>query len=80
MKPFVSRMKVQRIKKGHTLDTLGKAVREPNWKLSLIERGFEPGFELAEKIAQVLDCQVQDIFPVYPPNRFNKEYTEALSK
>ena len=78
MKPLVSRMKVQRIKKGHTLDTLGKAVREPNWKLSLIERGFDPGIELAAKIAEVLECQVEDIFPVYPPSRFAKEYIEAL--
>jgi DNA-binding XRE family transcriptional regulator len=78
MQPFVSRMKIQRTKKGYTLETLGKAVQEPNWKLSLIERGFEPGIDLAEKIAQVLDCQVQDIFPVYPPNRFSKEYIEVL--
>jgi DNA-binding XRE family transcriptional regulator len=73
-------MKVQRVKRGYTLDTLGRAVKEPNWKLSLIERGFDPGIELAAKIADVLDCRVEDIFPVYPPNRFSKEHTEALSK
>ena len=80
MTSLVSRMKVQRVRKGYTLDTLGKAVRESNWKLSLIERGFDPGIELAAKIAHVLECQVDAIFPVYPADRFSKEIIEAVTK
>lgn len=79
-RPYVSRMKIQRVKKNHTLKTLEKAVGEPDWRLSLVEHGLDPGPELAWKIAQALDCAITDIFPVYEPARFAKEYIEALTK
>jgi hypothetical protein len=71
-------MKIQRVRENQTLQTLSKIVGEPDWRLSLVEHGLDPGPELAWKIAQALDCAITDIFPVYEPSRFVKEYIEAL--
>jgi DNA-binding XRE family transcriptional regulator len=74
-------MKLRRIEMGHTLETLGKSVGgEPTWKLSMVENGLDPGNELALKIAEVLECKIEDIFPVWPPDRFAEKYIRALIK
>lgn len=72
-KPYVSRMKIQRTIKGYTLVMLSRSTGAPEWKLSMVENGLDPGNELALKIAEVLECKVEDIFPVYPPSRFAQE-------
>jgi DNA-binding XRE family transcriptional regulator len=73
-------MKIRRTIKGYTHVMLSRATGAPEWKLSMIENGLDPGNELALKIAEVLECKTEDIFPVYPPSRFAEEYIKALTK
>lgn len=60
---MVSPMKIERVKKEITQIDIWMKTGIPQWKLSLIERGLPPKPEEARKIAEVLSCQPEDIFP-----------------
>ena len=59
---MVSNMKLKRIKKEITQIDLWIKTGIPQWRVSLIERGILPKKEEAEKIAEVLGCQIEEIF------------------
>jgi len=60
---MVSVMRLERIKREITQIDLWMKTGIPQWRVSLIERGIPPRREEAVKIAQVLGCQAEDIFP-----------------
>jgi putative transcriptional regulator len=57
-------LKLQRVKSGDlTQDQLAKLVSCSRQTISSIEKGrFKPSVELALKLANVLNCKVEDIF------------------
>ena len=59
---MVSDMRLERIKKEITQIDLWMKTGIPQWRVSLIERGILPKKEEAEKIAEALDCQIEEIF------------------
>lgn len=79
-RPYVSRMKIQRVTKGFTLVMLRRSTNIPEWKLSMIENGLDPGNEDILKICEALECKPEDIFPVWPSSRFAEEYIKQLTK
>jgi len=60
---MVSSLKIKRIKEEVTQVDLWMKTGIPQWRISLIERGIPPRSNEAERIAQALSCQVQEIFP-----------------
>ena len=62
-KIMVSKMKVRRVGKDLTQIDLWMKTGIPQWRLSLIERGIPPRLEEAQKVAEALGCQIEDIFP-----------------
>jgi transcriptional regulator with XRE-family HTH domain len=59
----VSRLRVERVKRGLTQFDFWKMANIPQWRISLIERGLHPTKEEAMKIAGVLRRKVNELFP-----------------
>ena len=62
-KVMISSMKLERIKRGITQVDLWVETGIPQWRISLIERGVEPKPEEAQRIAEALNCRLDDVFP-----------------
>jgi transcriptional regulator with XRE-family HTH domain len=62
---MISKMKLERIKKGMSQIDLCMKTDVPQWRISLIERGIVPKPEEAQRIAKALDCRLKDIFPFH---------------
>ena len=62
----VSKLKLERVRKGLSQADLGSRVSPPipQWRVSLIERGITPRADEIRKIAVALDVDTGDIFPV----------------
>jgi transcriptional regulator with XRE-family HTH domain len=58
----VSKLKIERIKKGLSQIDLWMRTGIPQWRLSLIERGIAPRPEEAKRIAQTLGAEIPDLF------------------
>lgn len=74
---MVSKLKVWRWTKGHTLETLEKQCGVPFWKISRIENGLLPSPEEVVKISQALEADPVDLFPVFDSSQWG-EYLVAL--
>jgi transcriptional regulator with XRE-family HTH domain len=70
MMAMASKMKLQRIRQGHTLETLGKATRIEMTRLWMIENGLLPKPEQVVAISRALNVSPRDIFPVYDPQEW----------
>jgi transcriptional regulator with XRE-family HTH domain len=60
---MISPLKLERIKRGFTQIDLWMKTGIPQWRISLIERGIAPKPEEAQKIAEALNSQLDDVFP-----------------
>jgi hypothetical protein len=58
-------MKIERLRKGHTLETLEKSCGIAYYRLWMIENGLLPKPEQMVKISRALEVNPNDIFPVY---------------
>jgi transcriptional regulator with XRE-family HTH domain len=59
---MVSKMKIERVKKGITQIDLWMRSGIPQWRISLIERGITPKPDEAAKIAEVLSVTEEELF------------------
>ena len=60
----VSKLKIERTKRGINQVDLFMKTGIPQWRLSLIERGIAPRPEEARRIAEALGVQIGDLFEV----------------
>lgn len=67
---MVSKMKMERIRQGHTLETLQKATGVDMTRLWMVENGLLPKPEHVVAICKALAVSPQEIFPVYDPKEW----------
>lgn len=72
---MVSRLKIERLKKGHTIYTMEKATGVPYHRYWMIECGLLPKPDQMKKICEVLEVGPQDVFPVYLPEMWQEYLT-----
>ena len=69
---MVSKMKIERLRKGYTLETLEKSCGVPYYRLWMIENGLLPKPDQIVEIAQALEVQPGDVFPVYDHSQWEE--------
>jgi transcriptional regulator with XRE-family HTH domain len=69
---MVSKMKIERLRKGYTLETLEKSCGVPYYRLWMIENGLLPKPDQIVEIAQALDVTPRDIFPVFEESQWQE--------
>jgi transcriptional regulator with XRE-family HTH domain len=74
---MVSRMKIERLRKGHTLETLEKSCGVAYYRLWMIENGLLPKQDQMVSIARALDITPNEIFPVFEPEMW-QDYMVAM--
>jgi transcriptional regulator with XRE-family HTH domain len=67
---MASKLKLERIRQGYTLETLQKATKIEVTRLWMIENGLLPKPEQVVAICKVLNVSPGDIFPVYEPQEW----------
>ena len=74
---MASKLKIERIKQGYTLETLQKATGIDMTRLWMVENGLLPKPEHVVAICKALNVSKQNIFPVYEPQQW-WEYLIAI--
>ena len=70
----VSRMKIERLRNGHTLETLGKSTKVAHHRLWQIENGLLPKPNEMKIIAEVLEVNLWEIFPCFPDEMYQEYF------
>ena len=71
---MVSRLKIERLRKGFTLENLEKSTGVKYYRLWMIENGLLPKPEQMTAIAESLEVNVWDIFPCFVEDQWNEYF------